>query len=131
MWSLLLYGFDFSVIYMKNSESLKKTDDFRRVYRNGRSIANKDLVMYVRDNGLAKNRIGIFVSKKVGNSVVRHHLTRLVREAYRLHEDQYCVGFDAVIVARVHARDCTYADIERAMMHLAEKHHLLVDEKEE
>lgn len=81
--------------------------------------------MYVRKNDLARNRIGISVSKKVGNSVVRHHLTRLVRESYRLHEDEYCIGYDVVVVARVHARDCTYFEIERAMLHLAAKHHLL------
>lgn len=81
--------------------------------------------MYVRRNDLARNRIGISVSKKVGNSVVRHHLTRLVRESYRLHEEKYRIGYDVVIVARVNARDCTYAEIERAMLQLAAKHHLL------
>ena len=112
---------------MRNSESLKKNNDFRRVYRTGRSSANKNLVMYVRRNDLARNRIGISVSKKVGNSVVRHHLTRLVRESYRLHEEKYRIGYDVVVVARVHARDCTYAEIERAMLQLAAKHHLLED----
>ncbi len=110
---------------MRNSESLKKNNDFRLVYRTGRSYANKNLVMYVRRNDLARNRIGISVSKKVGNSVVRHHLTRLVRESYRLHEEKYRIGYDVVIVARVNARDCTYAAIERAMLQLAAKHHLL------
>ena len=110
---------------MKYSESLKKNDDFRRLYRTGRSFANKYLVMYVRKNGLGRNRIGISVSKKVGHSVVRHRLTRVIREVYRLHEEAYRVGYDAVIIARVHAGDCTYGEIERAMLHLAEKHQLL------
>ncbi|MBQ9063500.1 MAG: ribonuclease P protein component [Eubacterium sp.] len=114
---------------MRNSESLKKNNDFRKVYRTGRSHANKNLVMYVRRNDLARNRIGISVSKKVGNSVVRHHLTRLIRESYRLHEEQYRIGYDVVVVARVHARDCTYAEIERAMLQLAAKHHLLEDKR--
>ena len=64
---------------MKFSESLKKNTDFQKVYRQGTSAANKYLVMYVLENHLEKNRIGISVSKKVGNSVVRHHLCRLVR----------------------------------------------------
>ena len=81
--------------------------------------------MYVRKNDLARNRIGISVSKKVGNSVVRHHLTRLIREGDRLHEEEYRIGFDVVVIARVHARDCTYAEIERAMLQLASRHHLL------
>lgn len=65
---------------MNFSESLKKNQDFQSVYRNGKSYANRLLVMYVLENNLDKNRLGISVSKKVGNSVVRHHVTRLVRE---------------------------------------------------
>ena len=71
---------------MRFSESLKKNHQFQFVYRNGRSYANKYLVMYIKENGTDRNRIGISVSKKVGNSVVRHRVTRLVRESYRLHE---------------------------------------------
>ena len=72
---------------MKFSESLKKNKDFQTVYRQGKSYANKYLVLYIMENQTEKNRIGISVSKKVGNSVVRHHLTRLIRESYRLQED--------------------------------------------
>ena len=57
---------------MKFSESLKKNRDFQNVYNNGKSYANKYLVMYVLENNLNRNRIGISVSKKVGNSVIRH-----------------------------------------------------------
>ena len=60
---------------MNFSESLKKNQDFQSVYRNGKSYANRLLVMYVLENNLDKNRLGISVSKKVGNSVVRHHVT--------------------------------------------------------
>ena len=57
---------------MKHSQSLKKNADFQIVYKEGKSFANKYLVMYVKENDLGLNRIGISVSKKVGNSVVRH-----------------------------------------------------------
>ena len=56
---------------MEFSESLKKNRDFQIVYRCGTSLANRYLVMYVLENELKKNRLGISVSKKVGNSVVR------------------------------------------------------------
>ena len=61
---------------MKFSESLKKNSYFQNVYKNGKSYANRFLVMYVMENHLEKNRLGISVSKKVGNSVIRHHITR-------------------------------------------------------
>ena len=64
---------------MKFSESLKKNSDFQSVYRKGTSKANRYLVMYVLKTGTDRNRLGISVSKKVGNSVVRHTLTRLIR----------------------------------------------------
>ncbi len=113
------------------SERLKKNAEFRNVYRQGRSFANRQLVMYIVNNDLEKNRLGISVSKKVGNSVIRHHLTRLIREAYRLSESSFCRGYDIVVVARVNAKDCTYFDIERAMLHLGKLHHILEDKNEE
>ena len=103
---------------MKFSDSLKKNSDFQRVYKNGRSVANRYLVMYVLENQTNQNRIGISVSKKVGNSVIRHHITRLVRESYRLHEDLFNSGLDIVVIARVSAKGATYWDIEKALLHL-------------
>ena len=99
-------------------DSLKKNKDFQNVYRNGKSYADKYLVMYVLENGLESNRIGISVSKKVGNSVVRHHLTRLLRESYRLHEEMFHSGWDIVVIARAGAKNASYHEIESALLHL-------------
>ena len=102
----------------KNYDSLKKNSDFLIVYANGKSMANKYLVMYVLSNDLSINRLGISVSKKVGNSVVRHHLTRLIRESYRLNSSMFNSGLDIVVVVRNTARDKSYKEIESALMHL-------------
>ena len=107
---------------MKFSESLKKNSDFKNVYENGISFANKYLVMYVLENQTQKNRIGISVSKKVGNSVIRHRITRLIRESYRLHEDMFNSGLDIVVIARVNAKNSNYWDIESALLHLGGLH---------
>ena len=69
---------------MKRFPSIKKNSEFQQVYRNGKSYANKLLIMYISRSERPDTRIGISVSKKVGNSVVRHHLARLVRESFRL-----------------------------------------------
>ena len=84
---------------MKRFNSIKKNGDFQKVYRTGRSFADKLLVMYVLDTGRADSRIGISVSKKVGNSVVRHHITRLIRESFRLNKDIVRDGLDIVAAA--------------------------------
>ena len=110
---------------MQYSESLKKNKDFRNVYRNGTSYANKYLVMYVLENQAGKNRLGISVSKKVGNSIVRHRLTRLIREGYRLQEDRYRCGLDIVVISRTGAKVKSYCEIESAMLHLGSLHEII------
>ena len=110
---------------MKFSESLKKNHQFQFVYKNGRSYANKYLVMYIKENGTDRNRIGISVSKKVGNSIVRHRVTRLIRESYRLHEAIFNSGLDIVIVARPNAASVGYEEIENALLHLGKLHHII------
>ena len=110
---------------MNFSESLKKNQDFQSVYRNGKSYANRLLVMYVLENNLDKNRLGISVSKKVGNSVVRHHVTRLVRESYRLQEYIFNSGLDIVVVARANAASASFREIESALLHLGKLHKIM------
>ena len=103
---------------MNSYDSLKKNRDFQNVYKNGKSKANKYLVMYVLENQLYSNRLGISVSKKVGNSVIRHHLTRLIRESYRLNKEMFNSGLDIVVIARESAKDRKYKEIESALLHL-------------
>jgi len=107
------------------SESLKKNADFQVVYKTGKSYANKYLVMYIINNGLEKNRLGISVSKKVGNSVVRHRITRLIRESNRLNEQQLKTGFDIVVIARASAKGKKCEEIKSAFMHLASLHKII------
>ena len=116
--------------HMEFSESLRKNRDFQQIYRRGTSQANRELVMIVSENSLGKNRVGISVSKKVGNSVVRHRLTRLIREGYRLQEKKFEKGLDIIFIARGSAKDCAYHEIERAIAHLAGKHHVGKEESE-
>ena len=110
---------------MKYSESLKKYEDFKAVYNEGKSYANKYLVMYVSENSLGRNRIGISVSKKVGNSVIRHRLTRLIRESYRLHEEMFNSGLDIVVIGRNTAARIRFAEAESAFLHLAGLHKII------
>ena len=105
--------------------SISKNFEFLNVYHHGKSYANRYLVMYLLKNGSSENRYGITVSKKVGNSVIRHHITRLVRESYRLHEDMFDSGLDIVVIARVAARHVGYKEIESAVLHLGGLHRII------
>lgn len=107
---------------------MKKNSDFQKVYQNGKSLANKYLVMYMIKNGSERNRIGISVSKRVGNSVVRHRITRLIRESYRLNEERFLTGYDFVVIARATAKGKSYQEIESAILHLGRMHGLVRNE---
>ncbi|MCR5473738.1 MAG: ribonuclease P protein component [Lachnospiraceae bacterium] len=107
------------------TEGLKKNSDFRQVYKKGCSKANRYLVVYVLENGTEKNRLGVSVSKKVGNSVYRHYFKRCVKETYRLHEKMFNSGLDIVVLARQGAKDIRYSDIEGALLHLMRIHKVI------
>ena len=86
--------------------------------------------MYVMRAENRDTRIGISVSKKVGNSIVRHRLTRLIRESFRLHRDILETGLDIVVVARAAAKESDYKTIERAFLHLCGLHNILESRSE-
>lgn len=86
--------------------------------------------MYVQKTGTERNRIGISVSKKVGNSVVRHRITRLIRESYRLNEEKFDRGIDAVVIARPGAKERNFFEIESALLHLGRMHRIVDDSRQ-
>ena len=114
---------------MSEFKSLRKNWEFQAVYRNGKSKANRCFVMIIKKNDTSSNRVGISVSKKVGNSIVRHRVTRVIREVMRLHWGEIKSGYDIVIVARPSAKDSDYGKFESAIFHLLNLHHLLKDDK--
>ena len=110
---------------MRFSHSLKENSVFRRLYAKGKSAASSYLVVYCRKNGRQENRIGITVSKKLGHAVVRNRVRRRFREIYRLHETEFSIGWDLVIVARTRAVGAPYAKLDRSFLSLCQKLNLL------
>lgn len=110
---------------MKAINRLKKNEDFRRVYQKKRSMANKLLVIYILKNKYKYNRVGFTVSKKVGKSVIRNRVKRLLRESYRLNEEKLLQGYDIIFIARDTASKASYKEIESAMLHLFKKTKLI------
>ena len=112
--------------YMRRFPSIRKNDDFRIVYRKGRSYANHLFVMYVMPNNLEKNRLGVSASKKVGNSIIRHRIVRLMREVFRLHAADMKTGYDIVVIARTSDAAEGYKDAEAAFLNLAKRHGIML-----
>ena len=106
-------------------DSIRSSRDFQNVYSSGKSYANRYLVMYVLKNELGNCRLGISVSKKVGNSVVRHRLSRLIRESFRLNKSMFNSGLDIIVIARAGAKDRSFKEIEDAFIHLLKLHRVV------
>lgn len=91
-----------------------KNKDFRAVYSNRKSIADSYMVLYKLDTKLGGIRVGYSVSKKVGNSVVRHKVTRRLREITRASLKNIEDSFDLVIVARNSAANASFMQLSNS-----------------
>jgi ribonuclease P protein component len=108
-------------------QRLSRSAEFDRVYREGRSHANRYLVVYSfpREGDDADPRLGVSVGRKVGGAVERNRVKRLLRDAFWACSDELPDGHDFVIVARPEAGELAQRDgetgIEGALRELLEK----------
>ncbi len=106
---------------LPSASRLKRRSDFGRVYGKGRSYVTDLIVVYVLPSRSKSTRVGFSVSKKLGKSVVRNRIKRLLREAMRELVPDIAPGFDLVIVARQRVGGATLAEIEHALQELLRK----------
>ena len=106
-------------------EKLGKNPEFQKVYKTGKSKANKYLVMVVKTGESGPSRYGFSVSKKVGNSVVRHRITRLLRESVRKNDALVKEGNRIIIVARKDVKEKNFEDVNGAVIHLLKLHGIM------
>jgi ribonuclease P protein component len=99
---------------------LRSGVDFRRVYDVKCSAADGRIVVYAARNTLDHSRIGLSVSRKVGNAVVRNRCRRLLREAFRLEREALPDGVDLVVIPR-HQWDSGLAGLRESLVQLARR----------
>ena len=87
-------------VFPMQAVPLTRNNDFRRLYKRGKSLVDRNIVVYYAKNRLGANRVGFTVGKKVGGAVTRNRAKRLMRESFRLLEPGLAQGFDFVLVSR-------------------------------
>lgn len=100
---------------MERKYRLRAAVDFRRTKRQGKSWANRMMVLCALPNGLNISRFGFSVSKRIGNAVKRNRVRRRIREYVRLHLDSIEVGWDLLFIVRPSASEAGYAEIGGAI----------------
>ncbi|MCR4668456.1 MAG: ribonuclease P protein component [Clostridia bacterium] len=85
---------------MLRPDVLRRKADFDALYKKGRSVGDKYVVIFCRENGTPINRTAFLASKKVGNSVARNRARRLMKESVRLSRENIGNGFDLIFIAR-------------------------------
>ena len=112
---------------MKKEYRIKKNEAFQEVFQKGNSFANRQLVLYYKkqDTADAHFRIGLSVSKKLGNAVMRNKIKRYLRQAFHELDEQVAPGYDFIVIARQPAKDMTFQELKKSLIHVLWKSHLL------
>lgn len=112
---------------MQKKFRLRKKQDFGLVYRQGRSFANAQFVVYWRKQAEPGNfRLGISASSKLGGAVVRNRIRRKIKEIVRLNAARLQNGYDIILIVRKPALQMSYRELEGSIMHVLRKAGLLL-----
>lgn len=111
---------------MKKKNRIKKNEDFQKVFKQGKSMANRQFVIYMLNQPEEKEfRLGLSVSKKIGNAVTRNRVKRLVRQVFLEEKDSLKTGMDYIVIARKPASEMDYHEVKSSLLHLFRKTKIL------
>lgn len=115
---------------MKKAYRIKKNEEFQSIFKNGKSFANRQLVIYhIKKPGQKHFRIGLSVGKKIGNAVTRNRIKRYLRQAFHELENDIKSEVDIIIIARQPTKNMGFHEVKKSLNHLLYKEHLLKKNK--
>ncbi|HZH94220.1 MAG TPA: ribonuclease P protein component [Tissierellaceae bacterium] len=103
---------------MEKKNRLRKNMEFKKVYKARKNFWNRNLILYIKRNGTKETRIGVSITRKVGNAVVRNKLKRRIKELNRRYIESLKEGYDIVIIPKKNAVDLSFKDLESALKHI-------------
>ncbi|WP_075983366.1 ribonuclease P protein component [Bacillus massilinigeriensis] len=104
---------------MKKEYRIKKNKEFQEAFKKGKSFANRQFVVYTLNKPEQDHfRIGLSVSKKIGNAVTRNQIKRYIRQAFLELEEEVKNHFDYVIIARKPAATMDFHEVKKSLTHV-------------
>src|SRR5690606_6860936 len=107
---------------MKKEYRVKDNKDFQVIFKQGKSFANRQLVIYYRKKEDQNHfRVGLSVGKKIGNAVVRNRIKRYLRQAFHELEKEIKPSYDFIIIARQPTKEMEFFEVKKSLTHLLSK----------
>ena len=103
---------------MKKNFRVKREKDFKEIFKEGTSFANRKFVVYQLENQKNHFRVGLSVSKKLGNAVARNQIKRRIRHIIQNAKGSLVEDVDFVVIARKGVENLEYAEMERNLLHV-------------
>lgn len=106
------------VEFLRKSFRVKKEKDFNAIFKEGESVANRRFVIYRLANSQEHFRVGLSVSKKLGNAVMRNQIKRRIRHILIDHRNELVDNIDFIVIARKGVENLDYAELEKNLLHV-------------
>ncbi|WCK54524.1 ribonuclease P protein component [Aneurinibacillus sp. Ricciae_BoGa-3] len=117
---------------MYRENRLRKNEEFQEVFKKGKSIANRQFVVYFMEKKDQDSfRVGVSVSKKMGNAVTRNRIRRYIKEAIRARTDEMKPSYDVIVICRLPAVELEYAEFRDSLYHCLRKAKLFTTSKKQ
>ena len=104
--------------FLRKSFRVKKEKDFNAIFKEGESVANRRFVIYRLANSQEHFRVGLSVSKKLGNAVMRNQIKRRIRHILIDHRNELVDNIDFIVIARKGVENLEYAELEKNLLHV-------------
>lgn len=103
---------------MNKHQRIKKNKEFQQIFKKGKSFANRQFIVYVLKDEQTEFRLGLSVSKKVGNAVARNRIKRYIRQTFLELKDDLLPNADYIIIARPQAATLDFHETKKSLEHV-------------